>query len=117
MGVNHMKWPVIIKHDNDMELVYVNDQSEWNSDIDLHLHLYDESDYLIDVSGACFSLTRRINKSVTPEPNGNSRSLDEILGLVKGHAAQSGSCCVAKLYAPSIRDAFKIVKAINDDRV
>jgi hypothetical protein len=40
--------------------------------------------------------------------------LTELLGMVKAHAAQSGSCCVAKLYAPTITEAFKIVKDTSE---
>jgi hypothetical protein len=40
--------------------------------------------------------------------------LQEILGLIKAHAAQKGSCCVAKLYAPTIVDAFKMVESLDE---
>ena len=45
----------------------------------------------------------------------DTTNLEEILGLVKAHAAQAGSCCVAKLYAPSIDEAFKIAKSTLND--
>ena len=109
-----MNWPAIIKHSDDAELVYVSDQSEWDKDADLHGFAYDESDYLIDSSGDIYTLTKRSNKNVKPEANGDSISLIEFLGLVKAHAAQKGSCCVAKLYAPTIGDAFKIVESLNE---
>jgi hypothetical protein len=41
-------------------------------------------------------------------------ALLEILGLIKAHAAQKGSCCAAKLYAPTIREAFKIVESLDE---
>ena len=109
-----MNWPCIIKHSDDAELVYVGDQSEWDNDADLYYFEYDESDRLIDSSGDIYTLAKPINKHVKPEASGNSMSLVEILSLVKAHAAQTGSCCVAKLYAPTISEAFKIVESLNE---
>ena len=109
-----MNFPCIIKHADDAELVYVGSQSEWDSDEDLCRYEYDESDCLIDSSGDIYILTESGNKYVTPQASGDSMSLEEILGLVKAHASQKGSCCVAKLYAPTISDAFRIVASLNE---
>lgn len=107
-------WPAIIKHSDDPELIYVSDQTEWENDVDLHYFEYDESDYLLDSTGKIYTLKKTKGFYASPEPNGDSKSLQEILGLVKAHAAQQGSCCVAKLYAPSIVEALKIVKSLNE---
>jgi hypothetical protein len=109
-----VNWPAIIKHTDDAELIYVRDETEWNNDADLHSFEYDESDCLIDSSGNLFTLTSRKGKYVIPEPCNNFLTLHELLGLVKAHAAQKGSCCVAKLYAPTIGEAFKIVESLNE---
>jgi hypothetical protein len=109
-----VNWPGIIKHSNDAELIYVSDQSGWDNDADIHYFEYDESDCLIDSSGKIYTLTKRSNNHVKPEASGDSMSLDKILGLVKAHAAQKNSCCVAKLYAPTISDAFKIIESLNE---
>ena len=109
-----MNWPGIIKYSDDAELIYVSDQSQWDNDADLHDFDYDEDDCLIDSSGDMYTLTVRSNNHVKPKTNGNSMSPNEILGLVKAHAAQKGSCCVAKLYAPTITDAFKIVESLKE---
>jgi len=107
-------WPALIKHSDDPELIYVSDQTEWESDVDLNRHEYDGADYLLDASGKTYTLEGKDNSSINPEPNGDSMSLQEILGLVKAHAAQQGSCCVAKLYAPSIVEALKIVESLKE---
>jgi hypothetical protein len=109
-----VKWPGIIKHSDDAELIYVSDQDEWDNDADLHYFEYDESDYLIGSNGETYRLDKRKNKYVVPESRGTTMTLQNILGLVKAHAAQRGSCCVAKLYAPTIIDAFKIVESLNE---
>ena len=109
-----LSWPGIIKHSGDTELTYVSDQAEWDSDADLHDFEFDEADCLIDSNGKLFNLIKREDNHVKPEVSGNSVTLDEILALVKAHAAQKGSCCVAKLYAPTIDDAFKIVASLEE---
>jgi len=113
-GTKLVNWPGIIKLSGDAELIYVSNKAEWDKDADLHYFKYNESDYLIDSSGDVFTLTTRENEYVNLEVNGNSMTLHEILGLIKAHAAQKGSCCVAKLYAPTIIEAFKIVESLDE---
>ncbi len=109
-----VNWPAILKHSDDAELVYIKDQDTWDNDTDLHNFEYDVTDHLIDSSGIIFNLAHKENHYITPIPDGNVMELKYILGLVKAHAAQSGSCCVAKLYAPSIPEAYKIVEFLNE---
>lgn len=107
-------WPAILKHSDDDELIYISSQSAWNNDADLHTVDYNEADFLIDLSGKMFRLTSKENQRVVPEDSGDKMELEQVLGLVKAHAAQKGSCCVAKLYAPSIAEAFKIVASLDE---
>jgi hypothetical protein len=109
-----VNWPGIVKHSDDAELIYVCDQAEWDNEDDLARFEYDDSDVLIDSTGQVFGLSRRENGGVEPVPRENTMSLAEILGLVKAHAACKGSCCVAKIYAPTIVDAFEIVASLQD---
>jgi len=115
MEQDPIDWPAIVAHADAAELLYVHDRSAWDGDADLHAADYHASDCLIDASGRVFALTRRQAARVVPEATGAARSLHQVLGLVKAHAAQAGSCCVAKLYAPSIREALAIVKSLDDD--
>ena len=107
-------WPAIIKHSNDPELTYIPDKREWDADAELHNVEYDEADRLIDSTGNLYSLSNNENKHLEAKLNENPISLHDLLGLIKAHAAQKGSCCVAKLYAPTIADAFKIVESLED---
>jgi len=109
-----INWPAIIKHSGDPELIYVSNQTAWENDVDLHYVEYDETDFLLDSDGKTYTLQEKQSFYITPKPNGDSKSLQETLGLVKAHAAQQGSCCVAKLYAPSIVEALKIVESLNE---
>jgi hypothetical protein len=107
-------WPAIIKYADDAELQFISDETVWRNDPDLHDYGYAESDCLVDVSGTLYSLSYKVNGCINPQPAGRSMGLQEILGLVKAHAAQKGSCCVARLYAPTIADAFAIVASLDD---
>jgi len=110
-------WPAIIKLAGDAELDYVADQAAWETDSGLGAMNYDESDCLIDATGAVYTLVRRdIRDRVVPEASGEIKSLEQVLGLVKAHAAQADSCCVAKLFAPTIVDAMAMVKALDAEQ-
>ena len=113
-GVAAVNWPGVVLHDGDPELVYVPDHASWQRLTGLHDAGHAAPDCLIDVTGRVFTLSARGGNRVVPHPRGETKTLVEILGLVKAHAAQTGSCCVAKLYAPTIRDAFAIVAALQD---
>ena len=109
-----MEWPVIIKHAGDAELIYIRDQTDWENNREIQQATYHESDVLIDSRGHIFSLTTVKQQLLKPEPRDELISLEELLGLVKAHAAQNGSCCVAKLYAPTIKDALGIVASLDE---
>jgi len=100
-----IEWPAFVHFENDPELLYFNDQSEWekyqdkdNSDNE---H-FESEDRFIDSNGKSYSLT--INDSP------NQLSLDQILGLVKAHLSDQGSCCVAKIYASTIKETILLIK-------
>ena len=107
-----INWPAIIKHSGDDELIYIRDQMQWDIETELHSFEYIVTDCLIDSSGHVFDLTNREDGVVRPKAKTDVIELKVILGLVKAHAAQSGSCCVAKLYAPTIQEAYKIVESL-----
>ena len=103
-------WPAIIRHGEDPELSYIADQSAW-LEFTSHENA-GEDDAVIDSTGHQYSIVGhgseiRLETSATI-------TLNELLGLVKAHAAAKGSCCVAKLYAPTIDEAMKIVASLED---
>jgi len=93
------------------ELAYLHDQADW----DMHAHgsHYLTSDYLIDASGAIYSLKRGAGGDVQLQATGKSATLDEVVNAVRAHAAQSGSCCVAKFSASSIPEAIAAVRSFH----
>lgn len=111
-----MNWPCIIKYAGDAELVYVTDQTQWDEDVDLHQVIYGQSDILIDSSGEIYSLETFDGQRVEPRPLGETMTLQAVIDLVRNHAAQQGSCCVAKLYATTLEEAFSIVASLLNNQ-
>ena len=110
-----VEWPAIVLHADDAELYYLCDAHAWNGYAHTYGNDVEEDDRLIDVTGAVFSLQQSDDGGLSLTATETYYDLNTILGLVKAHAAHAGSCCVAKLYAPSIAEAFKIVKATGEE--
>jgi len=110
-----INWPCILKLNNDPELLFIDNQAQWDTDADFHQGKFDELDFLIDASGCVYSLINTSHDIVFPKLTGNTKTRNEILGLVKNHAAHLDSCCVSKLYAPSIEEAYYLVKSLNEN--
>jgi hypothetical protein len=50
-----------------------------------------------------------------PQATGQSLALDAVLALVRTHAAAQGLCCTAKLSAPSVAQAVRLVATLHED--
>lgn len=107
-------WPALIRIEGDPELVFVRDRSAWLGESGPLAASLGDNDRLIDSNGQLFRPEPGTGGEIGLQPLGQAMSLPEILGLVKAHAAMAGSCCVAKLWAPTIRDAFQIVESFDD---
>jgi hypothetical protein len=108
---NKTNWPAIIRHGEDPELTYIPDQPAW-----LEYSSQEnagEDDTVIDSTGHQYSIMTAGSELKLQAPE--TITLSELLGLVKAHAAARGSCCVAKLYAPTIDEAMKIVASLQDE--
>mgnify|MGYP001820249070 FL=1 len=104
-----IEWPAVIHYENDAELEYVENEQHWLQQPDWREGDFESRDRLIDSEGQVFSLLPGSATVVLPVATGDCLSLNEVLGLVKAHLADQGSCCVAKTYAPTIRDAILMV--------
>lgn len=107
-----VNWPAFIKYDNDDELLYITGQAAWDADNTLSHFDYTAEDRLVDCSGRVFSLSDRQADKVVLQQTEQCLSLEQVLGLIKAHASERGSCCVAKLFAPSIEEAFKMLESL-----
>ena len=103
-------WPAVVRHGDDPELTYIADEQPLYERRGSYLN----GEQLIDSAGKIFLLSCDDN-ALDLHPTGEVMALNDFLGLVKAHAAQGGSCCVAKLHAPSIADAMAIVASLEDD--
>jgi len=108
-----IEWPAIIKHANDPELDYYEDLGALEQGLgDFDAGTLAE-DYLIDCSGRAYELDTDVAGNIVFRDLHKHQTLEQVLGLVKAHAAQAESCCVAKLWAPTIRDALSIVRSVS----
>lgn len=104
-------WPAVIRFCGSDELSRVPNQETWKSDLDLHPGRYQPDDVLIDARGDQYALSTKVEGAILPEPTGETCTLAEIIELVRKHVAQTGACCVSKLYAASIPEAFALLSA------
>lgn len=108
-----ISWPAVLQFENDAELLLLSDQQAWQQEA-LHLPLGDHvRDQIIDSQGKIYQLQRLNENHIGIVESGECISLHEFLGLLKAHAAELGSCCVAKLYAPSFHDAFEMLASFT----
>ncbi len=106
-------WPAIIKYSGDHELVYVLNQKNWNSNVELVEYRYDAEDLLIDSMGVTYNLAD-MGKIGEVYVKGKL-TLDQITELVRYHAAELGNCCITKLIFPTTQEAVKAVASIRDE--
>lgn len=103
-------WPAILHYDNDPELEYLENSAAWHQSIATSENTFEQHDRLIDSEGQVF-LCKQLSQTSTAKPAPTEKiKLETVLGLIKAHLADTGSCCVAKTYAPTIKDAIKILE-------
>jgi hypothetical protein len=113
LGAILITWPAIIKYAGQAELAYVKDQAEWDADAHLYGFRYEKADVLIASNGEIYTLSNAANGSMRPAPTGKFASLEEVIEMVRAHASQMDSCCVAKFSASSIQEAVCAVSALD----
>ena len=111
MSVIH--WPSIIKYTGEDELGFVGSQEEWSADADLHAFAYEPEDILIDSDGAVFRFDYE-NDHVHLQPKLQAMDLGEVVELIRKHASQLGSCCIAKIAFPTVQLAVLAVSEMQD---
>jgi len=110
-----ISWPGVLNHADDPELDYFEDLEAFNKSVKHNIASFDEKDCFIDSRGEVYDLRYSAPGAVELQDTGERRTLEQVLGLVKAHAAQAEHCCVAKLWAPTIRDAITIVRAVSEE--
>lgn len=104
MTTSTIHWPAIIQYRGADELEYLADAealAAWQGRSAVRL---------IDSTGASYALQ--------PDHSFNRQAdstLQEILSLVRAHAAQQGICCTTKIAATNIANAIKLMASLADD--
>ena len=102
-------WPAIIQYAGQAELAYVPDLAAWQKETHGQGVLR-AGDRLADSLGAVYEA----DGGGLPQPTGQTLTLDVVLELVRAHAATQGLCCTAKLAAPSIADAIRLIATLHE---
>jgi len=113
--MNDIHWPAFLQYDNDPELEYLKNPAAWHQLLAAAENDFEVNDHLIDCEGQVFSCQQLIQPSAGNSVPLETMPLETVLGLIKAHLADSGSCCVAKTYAPTIRDAISILESSTCD--
>jgi hypothetical protein len=111
MSSHPIHWPAVIQYRGDDELRFIASRSHWAEYCrapDLH-----SNDRLIDALGAVYQLDLAAG-SLGLLQTDDRVSLNEVLDLVRAHAAVHNQCCVAKLGARSISEVIHLVEHISD---
>lgn len=106
-------WPAVLKHADDPELDYFENQEALETSMAHQLIEFEDSTYLVDAIGVVFSLNLSEAGKVVLRDTNDQLTLEQVLGLVKAHAAQAEYCCIAKLWAPTIADAYAIIRSLS----
>lgn len=106
-------WPAIIKLSTQDELIYIQDEVQWNRDRHLHGFAYRPQDMLIDSQGSVYHLSHAVNGRIEPEPTGRLITLFNIVEMVRAHAAQGGLRCISKWATHSIAEAIRTVALLD----
>lgn len=100
------QWPALIRHHGNAELEYIPDAVAFRAWQPATL----TPATLIDVIGQAFELSAR--KHLLPT---TKLPLEEMLELIRAHAALEGICCTTKLGASNIPSAMALLAGLVKD--
>lgn len=106
-------WPAFVKHDGEDELIYISSLIEWQNDEEMLLYIFNDRDVLIDSAGKVFSLPV-LQQNINSGDSLAIASLENIIELVRAHAAITGQCCIEKINCQTIKQAVELVKDLAD---
>lgn len=113
-NLTSIRWPAVIWHRDDPELVYIKDGKQWNSDPDLAEWRYDERDRLVDSNGECFALAfDQASNRCSIEPTGKIIDLQEFSSLIQQHMFALAQTCVSKVECRSYEDGFRSLEMLE----
>lgn len=104
-----INWPAVLKYHGEYELVFIENQEQWDKDPDLYYYAYDSADRLLDSDGILYRLDQIENNYVTPTSMNSTMRVPEFESMLKAHMSELGHCCIAKISIESIPEGIKIV--------
>lgn len=107
-------WPAILQQVDDPELDYFEDQGELENSLAQRMIEIEDGACLVDANGVVYSMQSDNAGKLLLADTGERRTLEQVLGLIKAHAAQADYCCVAKMWAPTILEAYSIVRSLSN---
>ena len=102
-------WPAIIHYHGQGELTFIANQASWENGEYLQAIHYHASDALIDAEGSLYQILNIASGEVSLQRLNKKASLQEVIGMIRAHAAELGACCVAKFSATSIHEAINSI--------
>jgi hypothetical protein len=103
-------WPVIIKHEGDDELSYVESEAAWLADTSLSASPCEAGDFMVDTNGLVFELRYNAERHrVEPVDTGSKLPLERFSNLVQLHLAVLAQCCISKLAFSSYQQGLEMV--------
>lgn len=106
-SIQSVNWPAIVKLKSDDELIFVTDALQFDNYVTLNLLHTQPEDLLIDAVGVEYRFDIKLTQQIIRTER--VLSLHEVLEILRRHLSSNGTCCVAKFYANSIREAMMSV--------
>jgi len=117
-------WPVLVRIGDDAELLTVGSAAQfadpqWRDTAGLRPITVEgglnTGLEIIDSSGRVFNTAAKDSDTIEWHATKRIYSVEEVVRLVRCHAALQGHCCVAKIGARSIQDAVQMVEHLSDE--
>lgn len=109
-----VEWPVVIQYQGQHELTYVESESVWRGDADLHFFAYESGDVVIDSRGAVYDISQSTHSTHQWIATGEHLTKAQVTTLVQHHLSHAGQCCVSKFSVSSIAEAIAVVGLESD---
>lgn len=106
-SIQPVHWPAVVKLKSDDELIFVLDAFQFDHYVTLNLLHTQPEDLLIDATGVEYRFDGKLTQQI--HRTGRVLSLHEVIEILRRHLSSNGTCCVAKFYANSIREAMMSV--------
>lgn len=103
-------WPAIVHYRGDAALAYVENQAAWDAALHPHGARICPGDRLIDANGHIHALFPGKHGTTEIAPSDATATLEEVIALIRAHAAQEGACCVAKFHALTFAEAIAALR-------